>query len=201
MRGDRSFEQQFRWEVDRWVFRYRLRGDPIEVTKEERDRLIYGHKQRQALGKRTAKLSVLGAFLFVFLFPTYGYLVPIAAWIGILFWVPIYYQWAYNDLTRHLRKRAPIGLRLGWLGQLAMRAESLSWRHLLAAITYLGLVSWMTASGIGGLRTAMGLAFIALDVVIGAILLWIVLMKWAQHEEVRLHDEKMDAIRRARELR
>src|ERR1044071_9412634 len=45
-RSSEPCESQFRWEVDRWVFRYRQRGTPVEVTEWERDRLVARHIER-----------------------------------------------------------------------------------------------------------------------------------------------------------
>jgi len=63
-RSSQAFEGQFRWEVDRWVFRYRQRGTPVEVSELEREHLIAVHKARLA---SAARLSIVTMFAMAFI--------------------------------------------------------------------------------------------------------------------------------------
>jgi len=64
-RSSEQFEKQFRWEVDRWVFRFRQRGTPVEVTELERDRLIARHVQRSRIMTRAWFAGVFAACFIV----------------------------------------------------------------------------------------------------------------------------------------
>jgi hypothetical protein len=197
---DRKFEQQFQWEVDRLVFRHRHGGDPIEVTQEERDRLVERHRWRMGVANKVLAVVILSSVLVIMIWPTKMHFVPVLSGVAVICWMPALNWWAYSDVTAGLRQRTPIGLRLGFGGRVARQAQALRWRDLLGGSAYLVVVSVLTANALLTDR-AQRLAFIALDLVIGALFAWMMLMKWAQRERDRLHDEKIDAIHRARELR
>ena len=146
-RADRSFEQQFQWEVDRWVFRYRHRGDPIEVTREERDRLVGRHEAWVLFCHRVFKLGILAILALCFAFPRQGAWIAVGAYGSILVFIPLFSRWAYHDVTAHLRKRAPIGMRLGIIGRMTRHAHAQSWRRLLGGFAYLLVISVMMAAG------------------------------------------------------
>lgn len=132
-RSSAPFENQFRWEVDRWVFRFRQRGTPVEVTGLERDRLVARHIQRS---KTIMRVWFGGIFAAAFLIGPAMKLVPsgilAAGYFGtsVLLMVGLRY-WADQAVTLHLRKRLPIGEKLGFFGAWMMRAEVTPWPQLL----------------------------------------------------------------------
>lgn len=109
MRGDRSFEQQFQWEVDRWVFRYRHRGGPIEVTREERDRLVGRHEARMLFGSRLLKLGIFAIFALCFAFP--GAIGVLFIWMIVVKWAEETSQRARDRKLEEIRRARDLGSR------------------------------------------------------------------------------------------
>ena len=101
MAGDRAFENQFQWEVDRWVFRNRHRGEPIEVTPEERDRIIGLHRQRMATGARIiCGIPLISPFVLGwdhFLF------VPVIVIFSMFIGIPALIYWGHADTVKRLK--------------------------------------------------------------------------------------------------
>lgn len=199
MRGDHSFEDQFQWEVDRWVFRYRHKGDPVEVTAEERDRLVGRHKARMLFGGRLLKLGFGVLVVLLMVFPKLAMALTVVTYAAIILGVPLFSRWAYSDVTSHLRRRVPIGMRLGVAGRMTRHAQAQSWSRLLGGLGYLALLSWMTFVGQPG--DAFRLSYLVLDAVIAVFLCWMIVAKWAEQTRDRMREEKLDDIRRARDLR
>jgi hypothetical protein len=199
MRSDRSFEDQFQWEVDRWVFRYRHKGDPVEVTVKERDRLVERHKARMLFGARLLKLGFGVLVILLMVFPKLAMVATILSYAAIILGVPLFSRWAYSDVTSHLRKRVPIGMRLGVVGQITRHAQAQSWLRLLSGVAYLGLISWMTM--VGHPDDAFSVSYMLLAAVIGVFLCWMIVVKWAEQTSDRMREEKIEDIRRACELR
>jgi len=199
MRGDHSFDDQFQWEVDRWVFRYRHKGDPVEVTAEERDRLVGRHKARMLFGGRLFKLGLVVLVVWLMVFPKLAMALTVVGYGAILLGVPLFMHWAYSDVTSHLRKRMPIGMRLGIIGRMTRHARAQSWLRLLGGLAYLGLLGWMTLAGQPGDR--FRLSYLLLDAAIAVFLCWMIVVKWAEHTRDRLREEKIEDIRRARDWR
>ena len=130
MRPPEYFESQFRWEVDRWVFRYRQRGTPVEVTKEARDLLIARHRQRSKTATRVWIAAIFGAacltgfglsFKGMTVYLAIGYYGS-AVLVGLMLSF-----WADQGVTYRLRRRRPVGEKLGFLGAWMMRVEATSW--------------------------------------------------------------------------
>jgi hypothetical protein len=133
------------------------------------------------------------------MFRDLAYLAPIIVWVGMMIGLPLLSYWADNDVTAHLRRRTPIGLLLGLAGRIARRAQALRWRDLICGIAYLAIVIGLTLPTLGTLK-AGAIAYLLFGGAIGVLLLWMLLMKWAQRERDRLHDEQIDAIHCARTL-
>lgn len=132
-RSSRPFESQFRWEVDRWVFRFRQRGTPVEVTELERDRLVARHIQRSRTSTRAWFAGIFAVcFLSAFAMPYVPASWMAAGYFGsaILLGFALRY-WADQAVTLPLRRRLPVGEKLGFLGAWMMRAEVTSWPQLL----------------------------------------------------------------------
>jgi len=198
-RGDRSFEQQFQWEVDRWVFRYHHRGDPIEVTREERNRLIGRHEARMLFCQRLFKLGILTIFALCFAFPREGEWIVVGAYGSIFVFVPLFSRWAYHDVTAHLRRRVPVGLRLDLVGRMTRNAQAQSWRRLLGGLAYLLVISAMMAAG--NARDPFYALYLLLDGTIALFFAWMIIVKWAEETRERARAEKMEEVRRVRNLR
>ena len=133
-RSSEQFQKQFRWEVDRWVFRFRQRGTPVEVTELERDRLIARHVERSRIITRAWLAGVFAACFVVGIalrFEDRKNLI-MACYFGMAVVLALgLHYWADQAVTLHLRKRLPIGEKLGFLGAWMMRAEVTPWPRLL----------------------------------------------------------------------
>ena len=144
-RRDRYFEQQFRWEEDRWVFRFQQGGLPVVVSGDERDRLVAEHQRRFKLANRIALATFVGLAASASLQMAIG--VPgWVVWIACLA-VPlavrvVLAQWAGPALTLHLRSRRVVGERLGLVGRYKMRAEVSRWGDLALQLVALSLYSF-----------------------------------------------------------
>lgn len=143
-RSSEPFESQFRWEVDRWVFRFRQSGTPVEVSAAERERLIDRHIQRSKIMARAWFAGIFVAGIIA----SFGLQIegakPYVAggYFGsALMLMFMLRYWADQGVTLHLRERRPIGEKLGVLGVWMMRAEVTSWPKLL-----LGAVAVMPAA-------------------------------------------------------
>ena len=134
-RSSQAFEAQFRWEVDRWVFRYRQRGTPVEVSELERDHLIAVHKARLATAARLS-IATMIAMAFIAglgLQRVTGTKVMAAAYFGSVVMITLgLNHWATQAVTLHLRKRRPVGEKLGFLGAWMMRVEAMTWSEVVA---------------------------------------------------------------------
>ena len=201
MAGDRAFEKQFQWEVDRWVFRHNHRGDPIEVTAEERDRIIALYRARQATGSRVLCGVPLASLLLL------GWSHLLIAWsivlVSMLVGIPAFIVWARYDCEKQIRGKPLLGMPLRPVGRLARDAEEFSWLEILgslAVIIFLTLFAlWVTIPNYAQdqfLNVGMFLLIAPAFFFVGAM----AVAKWAQHERSRLHDQQMHEIQRARRL-
>ena len=148
-RSSQPFESQFRWEVDRWVFRFRQRGTPVEVTAVERELLVARHIRRSKTGMRVWFAGVFASgFLVSFVLGLPGMKeLAAACYFGsaVLLGFGLRY-WADQAVTYHLTKRVPVGEKLGFFGGWMMRAEVTPWPQLLAACVILPPVFFMLAA-------------------------------------------------------
>ena len=130
-----AFDAQFRWEVDRWVFRYRQRGTPVEVSELEREHLIAVHRRRLATA---ARLSIVTMFAMALLAGMglqrlMGTPFMAVAYFGSVLMVTLGLNyWATQAVTLHLQKRRPVGVKLGFLGAWMMRVEAMTWGEVIA---------------------------------------------------------------------
>ena len=202
MAGDRAFEKQFKWEVDRWVFRHNHRGDPIEVTAEERDRIIALHRARQSSGSRVLCGVPLASLLLL------GWKHLLIAWsivlVSMLIGIPAFIIWARYDCEKQIRGKPLLGMPLKPVGRLARDAEEFTWLEVLGSLAVIVLLILFAL----WIRTIPSYAqdqflTVGMFLLIAPAFLFIGAMaaaKWAQHERTRLHDEQMEAIQRARRL-
>jgi hypothetical protein len=202
MAGDRAFENQFQWEVDRWVFRDRHRGDPIEVTAEERDRIIALHRKRMTTGTRIvcgvplASPFVLGWSHFLF--------VPIILMASMFIGVPALMYWGHRDTVKQIQGKPLLGTRLGPSGRIARQGTVQSWGNLLGSLAMLVPITafavWMSNEPRYGDERLMKIVMFAMVGSAFAFIAWMTLMKWAQRERERVHDEQIENIHHARNL-
>ena len=204
-RHSQPFESQFRWEVDRWVFRFRQRGTPVEVTELERDRLVARHIQRT---KTVTRAWIGGILIAGTLTPPLLRFEQIAPYI-----VPLYFAlavtlrfvlgyWADQAVTLHLRERLPIGEKLSLFGMWIMRAEVTPWPQLWlgsVAIAAAGaLVFGLPEDQFGPLERWASIAVVGLAAVTVALLIIVKSMvDWRERRRQAWRDE-LDAVREMR---
>jgi uncharacterized membrane protein len=202
MAGDRAFENQFQWEVDRWVFRDRHRGDPIEVTAEERDRIVALHRQRMATGTRV----VCGIPLLAPLVLGWRYVLLVPAFMAItgVFGLPALMYWGHVGTVKQIQGKPLLGTQLGPSGRIARQATVQSWGNLLGSLAMLipigAFALWVSQDPRYADQPLMNLAMFAMVGSAFIFIGWMTSMKWAQRERERVHDQQMDAIQRARDL-
>ena len=199
------FESQFRWEVDRWVFRFRQRGTPVEVTELERDRLVARHIQRTKTVTRAWIGGVLAAgaltaplFRFDQIAP---YIVPLYFALAVKLRFVLAY-WADQAVTLHLRERLPIGEKLGLFGMWMMRTEVTPWPQLLlgcvATASAGALVLGLPEDQFAPLERWAGIGVVTLAAVTVALLIIVKLMVDWRERRRQAWREELDA---AREMR
>ena len=199
MRPDPNFVHQFQWEIDRWVFRYRQKGTPVQVTKAEAEMLIRQHARRLATLSQVLAIAIIGGGLACAIFPKLLWII-IPTWgAGLIILVPRYHQWAYDEVTRHLSERPAIGMKLDFNGQLMRRIEALRWRDLWVALIWFGLIGGPTLARAGTRLSDWPL--ILMDMIILTVLLMVLVIKWGQRERQRLHEHNIEEMRRTREWR
>jgi hypothetical protein len=150
-------------------------------------------------GGRLLKLGFGVLVIFLMVFPRVAGAMTVATYAAIILGVPLFSRWAYSDVTSHLRKRVPIGMRLGMVGRMTRHAQAQSWLRLLGGLAYLGLLGWMTLAWQSG--DPFRLSYLLLDAVIAVFLCWMIVVKWAEQTRDRMREEKIEEIRRARDLR
>ena len=198
-----SFEKQFRWEEDRWVFRFRQRGAPVEVDAVERDRLIARHKDRRKTATRLfigavfAAVVVMGPFMR--LLPTW---MMMAGYYGsaVIIGLMLSY-WCDQAVTARLRRRTPVGERLGWLGQWKMRAEVTPWRQVALSGLSIAMIGLLVATPLEDWTPVSRLAVAVMVIVLAAMFLFFVAMKWATERERERSDDWREALDDARDMR
>jgi hypothetical protein len=199
MRPDPHFVHQFQWEVDRWVFRYRQKGAPVQVSKAEAEMLIRQHARRHAIFGQIVVLSVIGAAVLCAAFPKSAWMIFPTCAAALFVGLPRYQKWAYADVTRHLQERAPIGMKLDFNGQLMRRIEALSWRDLVVALVWFALMGGPTLARAG--TRLSDLPLVLIDMAVLTVLLVVIVIKWGQRERRRVHERITEEMRRAREWR
>jgi hypothetical protein len=208
MIADPAFERQFQWEVDRWVFRHKHRGEPIQVSIEERDRLLALHRSRLAIWNCAVMAFCLAMFCLIAIWFDWRLALvamPLAYYVGTATTMPVFLHWAYTDVAKQLRGRQIVGLPLGRTGRLARKAEPLSMRQLVFS-SVLGVVGvafglWATARTGSGGHPVLAALFGGSAVVIVLLTVWMTILKWAQLERDRVRQESFKALQRARDLR
>ena len=204
-RDSEPFENQFRWEVDRWVFRFRQRGTPVEVTELERDRLVARHIQRTKTVTRAwiGGVLVAGALTAPLLrFDQIApYIVPFYFALAVALRFVLAY-WADQAVTLHLRERLPIGERLGLIGMWMMRAEITPWPQLLlgcvAIASASALVLGLPEDQFGPLERWASIGVVSLAAVTVALLIVVKLMVDWRERRRQAWRRDLDA---AREMR
>ena len=204
-RHSEPFENQFRWEVDRWVFRFRQRGTPVEVTELERDRLVARHIQRTKTVTRAWIGGVLAAGALTAPLLRFDqiapYIVPLYFALAVMLRFVLAY-WADQAVTLHLRERLPIGEKLGLFGMWMMRAEVTPWPQLLLGSVAIaaagGLVFGLPQDQFGSLERGASIAVVTLAAVTVALLIIVKLMVDWRERRRQAWREELDA---AREMR
>lgn len=204
-RHSEPFEKQFRWEVDRWVFRFRQRGTPVEVTEIERDRLVARHIHRTKTVTRAWIGGVLAAGALTVPLLRFDqiapYIVPLYFALAVTLRFVLAY-WADQAVTLHLRERLPIGEKLGLFGTWMMRAEVTPWPQLLlgcAAIASAGaLIFGVPADQFGQMERWTSIAVVSLAAVTVALLITVKLMVDWRERRRQAWRQELDA---AREMR
>ena len=204
-RQSEPFEKQFRWEVDRWVFRFRQRGTPVEVTELERDRLLARHIQRTKTMTHAWIGGVLVAGALTAPLLRFDQVAP--------FIVPLYFglavtlrfvlaYWADQAVTLHLRERLPIGEKLGLFGMWMMRAEVTPWPQLLlgcvAIASAAALVFGLPRDQFGPMERWASIAVVCLAAVTVALL---IVVKWMVDWRERRRQAWREELDAAREMR
>lgn len=181
MAGDRAFENQFQWEVDRWVFRHYHRGDPIEVTAEERDRIVALHRRRMTIGAHVvcgvplASPFVLGWNHYLF--------VPVIFLLAMFVGGPALFYWGHMDIVRQIKGKPLLGMPLGPSGRIARQATAQSWGNLLGSLAMLVPITafavWVSNDPRYAGQPLLNLGMF--EMVGGAFVFigWMTLMKWA----------------------
>ena len=208
MAADRAFDEQFQWEVDRWVFRNRHRGEPIEVTREERDRLIALHRDRLATWSRVV-LGFCGVAFCVISF-WFDWLLALVAmpffyYLGTVATMPVFLWSTYADVPRQVKGRPLLGMPLGQRGRLARKAgaftlRELAWSTVVAIIASVASTLLLVAGETGGqpvLAFAMCLPIWIATIACGRM----TVLRWAQLERDRRHKDGIEDLHRARDLR
>lgn len=201
-RNTRKFELQFQWEVGRLVFRHRQRGVPVEVTEDERDRLVerYAAQLKLAQGAMMAGL-IGGAMVMAVLIK----LVPDTLYVGfgiyggmIVALVGID-RWSFDGTTATLRQRKPIGEPLGAAGGFVRTLSAMKTRDLWLALAYTAVLGVMFSATFAG--DPAEYFTLAIFVFAAVMLLLMLVLKGALHQRDRLRDERSHLIERAHELR
>ncbi|WP_395622397.1 hypothetical protein [Sphingomonas daechungensis] len=202
-RSSAPFESQFRWEVDRWVFRFRQRGAPVEVTRLERDRLVARHIQRTRTITRT---WFAGVFAFCFLSAFAMPYVP-SSWLAagyfstaILLGFGLRY-WADQAVTLPLRRRLPVGEKLGFLGAWMMRAEVTSWPQLLLGFAAVIPASILVLTLPDDFSRVERWTSAAVVMLVGAMLMFMAALKLLIDWRERRRNAWRDDLKEARDLR
>lgn len=132
-RRDRHFEQQFRWEEDRWVFRFHQGGLPVVVSEQEYRRLVAEHVRRRRLANRV----FFGMIFVLFAALSSSRSLGLPQWVVLASIIVLpaairitLGRWADEMLTRRLRSRPVVGEALGIAGRFKMRAETSRWTDL-----------------------------------------------------------------------
>ena len=204
-RHSQPFESQFRWEVDRWVFRFRQRGTPVEITELERDRLVARHVQRTKTVTRAWIVGVLIAGVLTAPLLRFEqvapYIVPLYFALAVTLRFVLAY-WADQAVTLHLRERLPIGEKLGLFGMWMMRAEVTPWPQILlgcAAIASAGaLVFGLPADQFGSMERWASIAVVCLAAVTVAMLIIVKLMVDWRERRRQAWRRELDAVREMR---
>jgi cytochrome c biogenesis protein CcdA len=203
-RQSQAFEAQFRWEVDRWVFRYRQRGTPVEVTELERERLIAVHRARLATA---ARLTIVTMFAIAFtaglgLQNVVGTKLMALAYFGSVLMITLGLNyWATQAVTLHLQKRRPVGEKLGFLGAWMMRVEAMTWGEVIAGCFAAPLCVLIGATMNEGLSVAYRLSVYALAAFAVLIMTLVVVVKlmvdWRERRR-RSWRKELDEVRSLR---
>ena len=203
-RSSQPFESQFRWEVDRWVFRFRQRGTPVEVTASERERLIARHIQRTAAITRAWFGGIFAAAFVVTLALRSKAAAPyvMGAYFGsaVLLRFLLGY-WADQAVTLHLRSRQPVGEKLGAFGAWMMRAEVVPWPQLLVGCLVVMPAGYMALVLPGEFSQAERWASAAVVVLVGVLLAFMVVLKLLVDWRERRRNAWREALDDARDLR
>ncbi|MEO7635732.1 MAG: hypothetical protein ABIS38_08825 [Sphingomicrobium sp.] len=201
-RDTRKFELQFQWEVDRLVFRHRQRGLPIEVTEEERDRLVERYAARLKLAQQALFAGLLGGAMLVGLLSKF---VPDGVYVGFALYGAMIVslitidRWCFDGTTATLRRRKPIGEPLGTTGAFVRTIAGIAARDLWMALAYAAVLGVLVSASFGGEPTEYWTIAIFVFVVI--VLIVMLILKGALHERDRLRKSQSRLIERSRELR